>query len=416
MPRKFFSLLLISLMLTACVSQGLPHPTEIIEETEDSTETEHDAVNRSFGEIYLLESTIDTPFKYRLVRLPSTCLQTDVTCPKPEIVPQFPETEFYPTSISLLHWSPDGSLALFMNGFNSRLLMLDPASLSVNQIPGELSMISDQMAWSPDGQWAALEVESSDSYMSRILLVNPRSSETRVLQIGLEGMLEPLAWLDTDRLLIFLTRYDYTGGDTTQKKDIAEESIYKIALDDLQPEVFLYDIPLNGADLAVSPDKRWIALSMVRNEKSLLEIYSMDGQKTQSYPEYVLPVWSPDGRWVAVTHVETSGFSVTLLNPEVNEERKLITLDYMPEYVWSPDSLNLMILSRTSLEEDNGVDFLYVFSTAGEKLREIRTTDIIEGNYRIDGISIKPDTQISRAISYYILAKLFYKSSCKAVS
>jgi hypothetical protein len=392
MSRLIFSLLLISIMLIACVGQEMHLPTEIIEETENSAETGHDAVNRSFGEVYLLESTIDAPFKYRLVRLPSTCLQTDITCPKPEIVPQFPETEFCPASISLLHWSPDGSLALFMNGFNSRLLMLDPASLSVSQFPVELTMISDQMAWSPDGQWAALEVESSDPYMSRILLVNPRSSETRVLQIGLEGMLEPLTWLDSDRVLILLTRSEYPGGDTSQKKNIAEESIYKIALDDLQPEVFLYDIPLNGADLAVSPDKRWIALSMVRNEKSLLEIYSMDGQKTQSYSEYFIPVWSPDGRWVAVTHVETSGFSVTLLNPEVNEERKLITLDYMPEYVWLPDSLKLMVLSRTSLEEDNGVDFLYVFSTSGEKLREIRTTDIIEGNYKIDGISIKLDT------------------------
>ncbi len=391
MPRKFFSLLLISIMLTACVSQGLPHPTEIIEETEDSTETEHDAVNRSFGEIYLLESTIDTPFKYRLVRLPSTCLQIDVTCPKPEIVPQFPETEFYPTSISLLHWSPDGSLALFMNAFNSQLLVLDPASLSVSQFPVELSMISDQMAWSPDGQWAALEVESSDPYISHILLVNPHNNETRVLQIGLEGMLEPLAWLDTDRLLIFLTRYDYTDGNTSQKKNIAEISIYKIALDEPQPEIFLYDIPLNGADLAVSPDKRWIALSVVRNEKRLLEIYSMDGQKIQSYSEYSIPVWSPDGRWVAVTHGETSGYSVTLLNPEVNEERKLITLDDIPQYVWLPDSLKLMILTRTSLEEDNGVDYLYVFSTSGEKLRVIRTTDIIEGNYKIDGISVKPD-------------------------
>jgi Tol biopolymer transport system component len=217
---------------------------------------------------------------------------------------------------------------------------------------------------------------------------NPRPGEARTLQIGLEGMFEPLAWLDTDHLLIFFTRYDYPGGDTSKKKDITEESIYKIALDDLQPTIFLYDIPLNGADLAVSPDMRWIALSMVRNEKHLLEIYSMDGQITQSYPEYFLPVWSPDGQWVAVTLAETSGFSIALLNSEVNEERKIITLDYMPEYVWLPDGSKLIILTRTSLEEASAVDFLYVFSTTAEKLREINSTEIIEESYRLMEISI----------------------------
>jgi len=392
MPRLFFSLLLISIVLSACISQETQVPTKIIEETEISNGIGQDAVDSSSIEVFLLESTIDTPIKYRLARLAGACLQTDVTCPKPEIIPQFPETEFSNASTSLLRWSPDGSLALFMNAFNSRLLMLNPASLSVSQFPVELTMISDQMAWSPDGQWAALEVESSDSYLSHILLVNPRNGETRILQIGLEGMLEPLAWLDTNLLLIILTRYDYPSGDTSQKKNITEVSIYKIALDDLQPEIFLYDIPLNGGDLAVSPDKRWIALSVVRNEKNQLEIYSMDGQKTQTYPEYFIPVWSPDGQWVAVTLVETNGYSVALLNPRVNEERKLITLDYMPEYVWSPDSSKIMVLSRTSLEEDYAVDFLYVFSTAGEKLREINTTNILDENYRIGGISIKPDS------------------------
>lgn len=392
MLRFIFSLLFISILITACASQGMPQPTVTIVDTENNADTGHDAVNRSFGKVYLLESTIDTPITYRLVHLPSTCLLTDITCPKPEIVPQFPETEFANASISLLHWSPDGSLALFVNGFNSELLVLDPVSLSVSQLPVELSIVSDQMAWSPDGQWVALEVESADPYGSHIMLVNPRNRETRVLPIELEGLLTPLAWLDTNHLLIFFTRSEYPGGDNSKKKNISEESIYKIALDDLQPEIFLYDIPLNGRDLAVSPDMSWIALSMVRNEKQLLEIYSMDGQKTQSYSDYYLPAWSPDGRWVAVTRVETNGYSVTLLNPEVSEERKLITLDYMPEYVWLSDSLRLLILTRTSLEEDNGVDFLYVFSTSGEKLRAINTTDIIEGKYIIDGISIEPDT------------------------
>jgi hypothetical protein len=89
MPRLFFSLLLISIVLSGCISQETQLPTEIIEETEISTGIGQDVVDSSSIEVFLLESTIDTPIKYRLARFTGACLQTEVTCPKPEIIPQF---------------------------------------------------------------------------------------------------------------------------------------------------------------------------------------------------------------------------------------------------------------------------------------------------------------------------------------
>lgn len=390
MSRFIFSLLLIFILFTACTGEREHLPSGKIEKTVSNPATKTEISNLVPGEVFLFQSTIDTPISYRLARLPGACL-LDVTCPEPEIAPQFPETEFSPASPSLLKWSPDGSMALFMNAFNSRLLVLDPANLGVSQLPMELLMVSDQIAWSPDSQWAALEVEGSDAYVSHILLVNPRSHEIRELQTELEGMLTPLAWLDASHLLLLQKRYEDTGGEVDQKKDITGESIYKLVVDNLHSEVLFPDVPLNGDILpALSPDKRLIALDVVRNEKRLLEIYSMDGKRKQSFEEYIFSAWSPDGRWIAAIRYETNGYSVTLLDPEVSEERKLITLDYMPEYVWLPDSLKLIITSTVD-EGENETDFLYVVSTSGEILRKIKTSDIVEEDYKLLGISIEPD-------------------------
>ncbi len=393
MLRYIFSLLLIFIVLTACTGLRAHLPSEIIEETVNSSVTKTETSIPPLGEIFLLQSTISTPIRYRLARFPSACLLMDLTCPKPEIVRQFPATEFSPASLSLLQWSPDGLLALFLNAYNSQLLVLDSANLQVNLLPTELPIVSDRIAWSPDSEWVALEVEGSDPYASHLYLMNLRSHEGREIQTGLEGMQQPLGWLDTNHLLFIQERYEDTGGDISKKKNIVGERIYKLNIRNLHSEVLIPDFVILGGSLPVlSPSRQLIALNEVRNDKHFLEIYSSDGKRIQSFEGHMYPAWSTDSQWIAVTINETSGYSVVLLNPEGSEERKLISLESQPQYVWSPDSLKLMILTSATKEGENEADLLYIISTSGDRLREIKTTDIVDGDYRLMGVSIKPDT------------------------
>lgn len=341
------------------------------------------------GEVYLLQSTRATPFRYRLVRLPSQCLLTNLACPKPMIVSQFPASNFAPPSI--LNWSPDGSLALFINNYDSQVLLLKPAELRVERVPIEASPISDQIVWSPDSQWAVLEIQISDPYASDILLVNPKRGVVNNLAINLDGMKQPLGWLDQDNLLILQTKYDNANGVKDQKRDIVEENISKFNIHDLHSEILIPHLVLLGGMLPMlSPDRRLIALSTIQNEQIFLNIYTVEGKLVHTYNKYLEPVWAEDSRRLAVTRgSEENGYSIFLLNIENNKEHQLVTLESIPDYVWSPNGLHLFIVTRRD-EGENEFTSLQIVSTSGNSQRTIDLDGIVEDGYNLIGLSFRP--------------------------
>ncbi|MGB9639640.1 MAG: hypothetical protein ACPL4H_01935 [Anaerolineales bacterium] len=382
-----FLLVLDIIQLVACNGLQLIQPINNIKNKYDTSPTP-ETTALSIGEIYLIQSTQATPFRYRLTSLPSQCLLMDIACPKPKIVSQFPASEFIPAS---LNWSPDGSLALFTNNYDSQVLMLDPIKLRVERVSIESSVMSDQIVWSPDSQWAALEIQISDPYASDILLVNPKKGVVKNLSIDLEGMKQPLGWLDQDNLLILQKKYDNAYGSSKQKLDIVEENIYVVNIHDLQSKILIPDLVLLGGMLPMlSPDRRLIALSTIRKERIFLDLYTVNGRKIHTYNNYMQPVWSEESRRLAVTYgTEENGYSILLLNTEGNEEQQLVTLKSLPYYVWSPDDLHLFIITRWD-EGENEFTSLQIMSTFGNTHIIPNLNGIVEEGYNLIGLSFRP--------------------------
>ena len=167
-------LLMILLLIAACTvpsSTGfsVPTPTVISPIPANSildnvgTPPPPTPAEAYLGELYLLLSTISPPFTYQLGYFPAHCLLT-TAFPELEILPGFlnQENEYSPLSEKPLYWSLYGKQALMFNPNKSQLLSFTPHNKMFQVLADNLDLITGQIKWAPDSQWAAVDVQVSD--------------------------------------------------------------------------------------------------------------------------------------------------------------------------------------------------------------------------------------------------------------
>jgi len=393
-PRDIACLLIPILMLTGCFPSADPTLGVVTEQPEDSATSRPGGTQLSSSDAYLFLVTTSTPITYDLARIPEACLLRSSPCKELQTIHHFPTESFTPSSLSPFHWSPDGSQALILNAYTSELLRLNPSVAEISQVVASFHAITDQLAWSPDGDWVALAAEGPDPYTSRVVMLNSQTDEVWELLEDLEGIKFPLGWISAHELVFLQVRYEYPDGDASQKKTIAGQDLLKVNTEVLAYERLVGSLDFRGDSLpAVSPDGTTIATTVVRSGKAVLDVYSSAGTMLRSFGAYSVPVWSPDGRRIAATLHEGDGYSVAILDPVGDEERKLLRLDSPPLVIWSPNGVDLAITSRAPNEQGSGETLiLYRVSSAGGETQVTDLGKVVGAGYEVLSISFRPGT------------------------
>ncbi len=391
--RVYITILLLAIIaLPGCSPSQAGSVEEDAGQSATLTALPLEAIPPTSWEAYLLLSSASAPFTYSLVHMPAACLLTSNECQGLEAVPQFPSTEFSPSSDSPFHWSPDGFRFLMFNGYSSDLLLVGVSTAEIIHTPINLNVVSDQIAWSPDGNWVAISIQSDDEYTSRIVLLDVTNDIVRELPINLAGMLYPLGWRNNRELVLFQVEYEFPNGQTDQKKVIAGLNLVELEIHDLFYKPLISDLSLRGDSLpSVSPDGSLIAISVVRDETPFLDIYTIEGRLQKTFEAYINPIWSPDSQQIAAVLQEDQGYSLYVLNPLSGEAQNLSHFASLPKLTWLPDSTGLVAASLTTDEYGNEKSVMYFISTSSGEIQKISLDDISNNKQIVLSISFRPN-------------------------
>jgi dipeptidyl aminopeptidase/acylaminoacyl peptidase len=239
-----------------------------------------------------------------------------------------------PTTDSEPVFSRDGTqLAFFREVGDGRGLVVADA---LGDQPRSLTMptagVSETIQWSPDG--TSLLTLQDDGQSRAITIIPLDGSEATVLDLGMSA--EDAVWLPpAGRRLLFRTPHP----------DGAElgYSLWTVGADGsdphqvVAPHQFAWDSLYFGA----SPDGASIAYQWRETEAANMRIYVVQSAGGTPRPitsvESVLPVWSPDGAWIAF--FSEDGQYVVRADGS-SEERRLQPL--RGDFAWTPDSSRLL--------------------------------------------------------------------------
>jgi hypothetical protein len=191
--------------------------------------------------------------------------------------------------------SPDGKTLVFIENYNQGLSLLDLASGQKQLIPGTQSGDYHPL-WSPDGQWLAYNHANAGIY-----IVRPDGSEQR--KVADESRIRFLAgWLPDGRGLVITSLGE--GGSELQKIDLQTGQ--------LQNYFTINNV--KGGFVRLSRDGKQVAYSEMTFGLPSYGVYieNLDGTGKRLLAGMETGAvgsgaWSPSGRWLALTVIETKG-------------------------------------------------------------------------------------------------------------
>jgi TolB protein len=257
-------------------------------------------------------------------------------------------------------WSPGGEWIAYVHTsvdpndttYPSGLYLIDTSGAQRHLVLAGVWVLSP--AWSPDGSRIAFSAGGAE-----IMTITPEGEDLRQLTNTGEAFFP--SWSPDGKRLAFDTDYETPQGgnaiwlinsDGTGLKDISEHGTGE------------------WRDAAWSPDGtrlvhyRYIGIGTT-------EIFVMDTagfspqRLTYNSTEDLFPGWSPDGRTISWSRVETRTSSVNLIDSDGRSARRL-TEGSMP--AWSPDSQQI-VFTRLSPAGDRFV--LWTIAPDGTGLRQL---------------------------------------------
>ncbi|MGB7537396.1 MAG: hypothetical protein WBM17_02545 [Anaerolineales bacterium] len=159
--------------------------------------------------------------------------------------------------------------------------------------------------WSPDGQWIAFVVMDPGGGLAKLYIIHPDGTGRREVGENANGR-DLAGWFpDSSSLLILASDDDQVAGLVMKKLDLATDGASPV----------LPDILVGGA--ALSSDGEWIAYQKQEFGRSApwISIARLDGSarrlvaKLEGRWASYNPVWSPDGKWLSISVLDTQDWS-----------------------------------------------------------------------------------------------------------
>jgi LysM repeat protein len=343
------------------------------------------------GQLYFTLRSVVAPITRRLARLDLGCLYTQEECTA-EVLSGFPRASDDPLS-----WSPDSQRAVLVDLNNTRLLAFDPRDASWDTLVKELYATMSLALWSPDGAWIALTVQGEDENSSLITLVNPSDPQAvsmRTMARELGGMQVPLGWIDAQTLLFQRFYSEPKGSGSTES---GPPVLYSLNVESGQ----VTELPFDGAwdwlsDYpALSADGDNLAVTDSSGGRSGLVVIDLANmQVTQLGVTGVRPARSPDGRWIAYTGSNGSGYQVSIVQPDGLGVQQVFESASFPSTYWTPDSQHLLIVVYPQ-SDDRLLDrttFYLVDVGQGTKKKMVLSADELQEEFIAPSFRPAPDS------------------------
>ena len=297
------------------------------------------------GELYFYIRDLDTG-EQQMVSLPGSCLDGSHTCPEPRPVKDVP-----PGASQPFLWSPTGEYGLLIDaqsGVSGPLLRYDPREEAWRTLAESARMA----AWSPDGRVIAYATDK-DVYLILAEGGSPQGSAPRSMIAGELSMIESsvswLAWQDTSRLLVMISR---PPGQTVYLADVATGVLTEV----------LQRPHKGGTAPEPSPDgQRWAMVLQEETRSNLLiNVAGAQGTPTISFfNSTIWPLsWSPDGSMLAFNVYRETGMEMVsdlyVASADGTRLQQIHSGKIVPMFTWSPDGRRIVVetsdeLGRTHL-------------------------------------------------------------------
>jgi Tol biopolymer transport system component len=311
------------------------------------------------------------PSNRQLYHAQTSCLVSQAFCPA-GLVSGFPQPEDNP-----LAWSPDGQRAALISSATSELLIYSPQTQAWSTVLSPINATLPIALWSPDSDRFATTVQGTDTESSLLTLIHPESApnaattQTPAAELG--DMQVPLGWLNADELLFMRYRVEPKG----QQGETIEPRLYRVVMGSGTIE----ELPFaNGWEWlksypAPSPDGSRIALSLPNGDHSELAIADLSGTEEMFFGvNGQMPAWSPDGEWLAYIVQQVDSVEVYTSRRDGADQRKVFEWGSYPSFTWSPDSQYLLITAYPGggASSETDASAFYMYSLADREMKEIR--------------------------------------------
>jgi hypothetical protein len=349
----------------------LPTPTTFVLPTSTtivlSVEVNPVESDNTSGELFLQMMDIKIG-QASLLRVSATCLVSQQICQAQQI------NEPVESFSAPLYWSPDGGWGLQFDTVNQQVLALvDPANGGWQTLAQGVLPYTELAYWSPDNAWATISAIGSDGNTNPLTLIRADGSETRQPAADLGASQVPLGWIDANTVLFL--HFGTGGKGLSDVLGQVTPTVYQV---DINSGVYTQAAGLSGNQLLVnypSPSPDGKTLAVVTDEPGMLSLYDLtSGQITSIAEELYMPVWSPDGQWIAGIGYKNSAADLDVIQPSTGERRRLFTWPSTPVFAWAPDSQHLLVEASPRPEESHARQ--YLVAVDGTPAQEI----IIEGD------------------------------------
>jgi Tol biopolymer transport system component len=282
-----------------------------------------------------------------------------------------------------LSWSPDGKRLLFVTLFKDRktaLFSMNADGSDFRQITQDAQSY-DEPQWSPDGSKIAYEVRFS---RTEIWLANPDWTGRHALAGTIKSDKSLPRWSPDGKQIAFVEGGLIKSGPyRDQLRIVNADGTDARALAKLNVDDTLTQDPLSW-----SPDGKSLVVAAYElpygTPRSLLLVDVASGETTPltdaSAEDAMLPVWSPDGEWIAYwrkTGKNDQGYSIydlAIIHPDGTKARTLaseVTAREQPA-VWSPDGKRILYsdwqqgLMSVRIEENTATALLLPIPQVGD--------------------------------------------------
>ncbi len=284
----------------------------------------------------------------RIVRLPGSCVIAAAECPAPEDVPL--PFQIYSSSWQPMVWSPDGDMAALPVAITDEAA---PMTVYVYRPQDEVWTkiayfpIVDSIAWSSDGQWLSMRVQSGFGDVN-IYAMRPDGSGQRNLtgdnlpDKGEPSFLAMSGWLDGKALVATRGAFDELTAFHQIDPATGETKL-------------LFTFPTYPGGIYPAPDNTLLAVEASSIQKQTLGIIQLDGKVKETLATFsnggvYIVAWSYDREKIAFT-VQSEPYTaldhrVFIISRDGTGLTELYRGIVIPALTFSPDDRYLLFTDQ----------------------------------------------------------------------